>query len=743
MKNSTLNNTINCSLAEISLHLTEIEYDNNEKFVFGKTLEYLENHLMRYFNMDEETVEIICWALGIESLSLADYLLKFLKRKQKTEFLAELQDCSNSSDDHPDILFRIIKKTPHKIKNKFKNHLFRLLKSKIGRLSWEGTSDVEKNIIQIKKMFNLSETEYQFLVFLFIIETFEKPESFFESHLKCRDFSGRKYLCNILNMNQIAINNILNGTLKKIEMIDFYRSSIDLNQDFLPWFQNPSKEMLTNKLYSSFSSDPVPLKDFFIEDDKKNHILRLLKNKPKSSTHLLFYGPPGSGKTSFANSLLKKLGSQSYIVRGSEDNTSVNRQTSITACINMTNTGAGSIIVVDEADNMLNTQMSWFMRGETQDKGWLNQFLDKPGLRFIWITNHINEIETSVLRRFAYSIQFKPFNRFQRIKLWNNILFKNNCENLVDQKDINLLSEKYKSSAGAIDIAVRKAVETKSKTTNSFLKSIKTTIEAHLTLMNKGDKPIDKEQTDRDYSLEGLNINSDIKKVITQLKKFDQHLKQSSIKDIRNINLLFYGPPGTGKSELARYIANELDRQIICKRISDIQSCYIGETEKNIRDVFEEAEREDAVLIIDEADSVLFNRDRAQRSWEISFTNEFLTQMESFHGILVCTTNQIKDLDSASMRRFSHKIGFKFLTTDGNIIFYKKMICPLIKDRLNKNEERFLASLNNLAPGDFKTVRNNFSFYPSKELNHELLISALKSELKHKKSYRDNQKIGF
>ncbi len=78
---------------------------------------------------------------------------------------------------------------------------------------------------------------------------------------------------------------------------------------------------------------------------------------------------------------------------------------------------------------------------------------------------------------------------------------------------------------------------------------------------------------------------------------------------------------------------------------------WVGEGEKNIKRAFAEAESEEAILIIDEADSLLFNRDRAVRSWEISFTNEFLTRMERFRGILICTTNRVEDLDSASLRR--------------------------------------------------------------------------------------------
>jgi SpoVK/Ycf46/Vps4 family AAA+-type ATPase len=74
--------------------------------------------------------------------------------------------------------------------------------------------------------------------------------------------------------------------------------------------------------------------------------------------------------------------------------------------------------------------------------------------------------------------------------------------------------------------------------------------------------------------------------VIGQLEAFDKHLRNTVTDTVMNMNLLFYGPPGTGKSELARYIGNRLDREIICKRISDLQSMWVGEGEKNIKRAF-------------------------------------------------------------------------------------------------------------------------------------------------------------
>ena len=117
-------------------------------------------------------------------------------------------------------------------------------------------------------------------------------------------------------------------------------------------------------------------------------------------------------------------------------------------------------------------------------------------------------------------------------------------------------------------------------------------------------------------------------------------------------------PPGTGKSELARYIAGTLNRELICKRSSDLLDPFVGMTEQNLAQAFFEAETKEAVLVRDEVDSILASRDRAHHTWEVSFTNELLAQMERFRGILIGTTDRLLDLDQASIRRFNFKIGF-------------------------------------------------------------------------------------
>ncbi|WP_305214838.1 ATP-binding protein, partial [Klebsiella pneumoniae] len=75
--------------------------------------------------------------------------------------------------------------------------------------------------------------------------------------------------------------------------------------------------------------------------------------------------------------------------------------------------------------------------------------------------------------------------------------------------------------------------------------------------------------------------------------------------------------------------------------------------------MFDTAQTEGAVLLLDEADSFLRSRKHAERNYEVSEVNEMLAGMERFHGLFICTTNLFDDLDEAALRRFAFKIRFK------------------------------------------------------------------------------------
>jgi SpoVK/Ycf46/Vps4 family AAA+-type ATPase len=201
------------------------------------------------------------------------------------------------------------------------------------------------------------------------------------------------------------------------------------------------------------------------------------------------------------------------------------------------------------------------------------------------------------------------------------------------------------------------------------------------------------------------------------------------------MNLLFHGLPGVGKTEFARYLADALDRELIQKRASDLLSMWVGGTEKAIAGAFAQAEDADAILLLDEADSLFLNREHSQYSWELSQTNELLTRMEAYSGVLVCCTNLLKNLDSAVLRRFAFKVAFQPLTEEGRIALFERYF-PSIS--LTGEALARLAALTILTPGDFKAVLSRIRFITG--LGADSLVDELEAECSYKKP---SPSIGF
>jgi len=139
---------------------------------------------------------------------------------------------------------------------------------------------------------------------------------------------------------------------------------------------------------------------------------------------------------------------------------------------------------------------------------------------------------------------------------------------------------------------------------------------------------------------------------------------------------------------------------------------WVGGTEKNIADAFEEAERENAVLVFDEVDSFLQDRREANRSWEITQVNELLTQMESFKRVFIATTNLMDNLDQASLRRFDLKLEFSYMTESQALMMFEKECKNLGIKKPDKAVKKMLKELKLLTPGDFAVVRRQHRFNP-------------------------------
>ncbi len=170
------------------------------------------------------------------------------------------------------------------------------------------------------------------------------------------------------------------------------------------------------------------------------------------------------------------------------------------------------------------------------------------------------------------------------------------------------------------------------------------------------------------------------KEVVARLQEWGIKEKKSGI----DARVMFYGHPGTGKTMTAYSLAKSLKRQILAFDCSKILSMYVGESEKNVRKIFDtyydlsRKTKSEPILLLNEADQFLGARSQGVGSSTDQMHNQmqniFLEQIENFEGLLLATTNLLENIDPAFSRRFNYKIEFKKPNLEQRLLLWKKML---------------------------------------------------------------------
>ena len=162
-----------------------------------------------------------------------------------------------------------------------------------------------------------------------------------------------------------------------------------------------------------------------------------------------------------------------------------------------------------------------------------------------------------------------------------------------------------------------------------------------------------------------LFYNMDEGRQVAQLKelmsesRFGEIREKMKAKGLRTgFTCLFYGSPGTGKTETVYQIARECGRDLFIVDVSQVKSCWVGESEKNIKDVFDKYRQ-------------------AVCAMENAIQNIILQEMEDLDGILIATTNLTTNLDKAFERRFLYKIRFDKPSLEAKVSIWRSMIPSL------------------------------------------------------------------
>jgi DNA polymerase III delta prime subunit len=212
---------------------------------------------------------------------------------------------------------------------------------------------------------------------------------------------------------------------------------------------------------------------------------------------------------------------------------------------------------------------------------------------------------------------------------------------------------------------------------------------------------------------------------------------------------LFYGAPGTGKTETVLQLARQTGRDIMQVNISEIKSKWVGESEKNIKRLFDQYRMKiekaaiAPILLFNEADAIIGRRkegaERAVEKMENSIQNIILQEMENLNGILIATTNLVQNMDQAFERRFLYKIKFNKPTMEARMKIWQTMLPELPEEHVGVLAERF-----DFSGGQIENIARHYTI---DSILHGDTASSLESLMTHCEGERlemkEHRRIGF
>jgi transitional endoplasmic reticulum ATPase len=435
---------------------------------------------------------------------------------------------------------------------------------------------------------------------------------------------------------------------------------------------------------SSFSQ--VPMRQLLLD------YLRLALQENRRGANVLIHGQPGVGKTELIKTLATQLGTPLYGVPVAEKDhspISPSRRLARYRVVQELLDKQPALVMFDEIEDVMNDE-------EALPKGWTNQLLENNPLPGIWVSNSVRWLDPAYRRRFDLIIEVKASSGPTALQHYQQLLAEMPVTEPARER---LAAQPWMTPAMARQLTrlaplfnqrtplrnERQLVQLLSDRLQAqgMTSATKGLLETHGASHNGPKMP--------DYRMEWLNTDPGLEHILKRLERRGRG------------RLCLHGLPGSGKTAMAAHLAKALGRELITAHASSLMDKYVGGTEEKIAELFQRARDKQAVLLLDEVDSLLLNRDGASHSWEISHTNELLVQLENFDGILLATTNRHDSLDPAVMRRFDLKVTFHPLAPTQLRELLKAVLPARDHARLDAIPEQQLAS-RRLTPGNVRTA---------------------------------------
>ncbi len=602
-----------------------------------------------------------------------------------------------------------------------------------------------ENIERIASAFGLTPTQTKVLAFILTA----RAETSLASVLTLLDFSAlpQNAVTEViaagldLAVDEIQACFLPESRLVRSELVRF-SSEFDGEASFAQRFEILGSNRFRNMVLMPVTVDdiideaalkaPAPeltLKDFKAQPEVSGLLLPYLKGvlaSHRKGVNVLLYGLPGTGKTQLSRVLAESLGAELYEISTESSSVPHARSKGPRFLLDEKSdrkrpprlqrwkvasvilAGAKNVIfAVDEAEDVFNSGISFFDMFHGADsrtnKGEINTLLENNPVPTFWIANNIDRIDPAMIRRFDIVLKLPiPTESVRRriiSEAFEGALSDESLERLVQVPRLSPAVVRRAATVAKIAGLSENAGKGPAALGPEAEKAVVNMIDATLSAQHFGGVPVRAKLLPAYYNPACVNADVDLKAIARGLS------------EARRGRLCLYGPPGTGKTAYAAWLARELDCPLMRKTYAELSSCFVGETEKKIAHAFKEAAAENAVLLIDEADSFLRDRTLLHHSWETTQVNEMLAQMEAFEGIFIASTNLMETLDAASLRRFDLKARFDYLKT-AQVLELARATLESLGLALDEAASGALARIEKLTPGDFAAVRRQAAFNP-------------------------------
>ena len=321
-----------------------------------------------------------------------------------------------------------------------------------------------------------------------------------------------------------------------------------------------------------------------------------------------------------------------------------------------------------------------------------------------------------------------------RVELWQRELPS------LEERDARTLAERYAVTGGIISMAAQAAAATVARGRRPDLHALDSAVRSQLhgriqRLGNRLDTP---------HSFADLVIDEDTLAALEEITATIKHRRtvreQWGFKGAAGVSVLFSGYPGVGKTMSATVVARALGLEIYEIDLSRVVSKWVGETEKNLAEVFDAAEPGHVVLLFNEADSLFGKRTSDASSSNDRYanmeTNYLLQRIERFGGLSILTTNLTGAIDPAFRRRFAYDVHFAYPTSEMRAELWQRAI-PGLADTAEVDYER-LGERYELSGGYIKVAAERAAFNAAareQSIDMEVLVMTIE------RMYRERGKL--